>query len=134
MLLLDTNILSEIVRREPHPAVLRRYRETPDTALFTSAICVEEMRYGCCAGPDTETRWRKVRNRVLSRVTVLAFDHAVALVAGELRAEWKLQGTPVGYADGLIGATALAFEMTLVTRNVRHFDHIARLRIEDWFA
>jgi len=104
--ILDTNILSEIVRREPHPNVLRRYRDTPDFDLFTSVVCVEELRYGCSAGPDTEFRWRKVQNRVLCRVTVLELDYATALLAGELRAQWKRQGTPVGYADGLIAATA----------------------------
>ena len=133
MFLLDTNILSEMVRREPHPKVLRRYRESPDAALFTSAICLEEMRFGCCAGPDTEFRWRKVQNPVLSRVAVLDFDHAVALCGGELRADWKRAGTPVDYADGLIAATALVAGMALVTRNVRHFDHIAGLKVENWF-
>ncbi len=133
MFVLDTNVLSEIVRRAPHPRVLRRYRDTLDSELFTSAMCVEEMRYGCCAGPGAEIRWRKVQVRVLSRVAVLDLDYHTALLPGELRASWKRAGTPVGYADGLIAATALALDFTLVTRNITHFDHVTGLRVENWF-
>ena len=69
----------------------------------------------------------------MSRLTVLDFDYATAVRAGELRAAWKQAGTPVGYEDGLIAAAALVANLTLVTRNTRHFDHIAGLKVENWF-
>ena len=68
-----------------------------------------------------------------SRVTVLAFDEPLAIKAGDLRAEWKQQGTPAGYGDGLIASTAKAKNLILVTRNVRHFDHVSGLKVENWF-
>jgi tRNA(fMet)-specific endonuclease VapC len=70
---------------------------------------------------------------VLPHLTVLALDEPLAVTAGDLRAEWKKRGTPVGYGDGLIAATANARKLILVTRNVRHFDHVAGLRVENWF-
>ena len=57
----------------------------------------------------------------------------IVLVAGDRRAAWKSHGTPVGYRDGLIAASALAKNLTLVTRNVRHFDHVTGLKIDNWF-
>jgi tRNA(fMet)-specific endonuclease VapC len=70
---------------------------------------------------------------VLSRVTVLDFTYPAAVRAGELRAEWKQAGTPVGYEDGLIAAVTLVADLILVTRNVRHFDHVSNLKVENWF-
>jgi tRNA(fMet)-specific endonuclease VapC len=122
-----------LVRRQPHAGVRARFEAAPSPELFTSAVCVEEIRYGCRLVPHGEDTWRKLMARVLSRVTVLDFDYATAVRAGELRAGWKQAGTPVGYEDGLIAATALVANLTLVTRNTRHFDHVAGLKVENWF-
>jgi toxin FitB len=72
--LLDTNLLSELVRARPHPRVLARFEGTPDEDLFTSAVCVEEIRFGCCLVPEGEAKWRKVMAKVLTRVTVVEVD------------------------------------------------------------
>jgi predicted nucleic acid-binding protein len=131
--LLDTNILSELVRRQPHPKVRARFEAAPNHNLFTSAICVEEIRFGCRLVPHGEAKWRAMLAKVLSRVTVLDFTYAAAIRAGELRAAWRQAGTPVGYEDGLIAAATLVAGLTLVTRNVRHFDHVSGLTVENWF-
>jgi tRNA(fMet)-specific endonuclease VapC len=60
-------------------------------------------------------------------------DCHTAVRAGELRAEWKQKRTPVCYSDGFLAATALTMGFVMVTRNVRHFDHISGLVIENWF-
>lgn len=133
MFLLDTNVLSEMVRRLPHARVSARFEAAADNELLTSSVCIEEIRFGCCLVPHGEDKWRKVHAKVLSRVVVLDFDYATAVRAGELRAAWKQAGTPVGYEDGLIAAAALTANLTLVTRNTRHFDHVAGLRVENWF-
>jgi tRNA(fMet)-specific endonuclease VapC len=132
MYLLDTNVLSELMRRSPNPHVETRFESEP-AALFTSAICLEEIRYGAKIGPPGNRLWQRAEIDVLPHVAVLELDEAVALLAGDLRAEWKLRGTPVGYRDGLIAATAHAHGLTVVTRNVRHFDHVTGLKIENWF-
>ena len=58
---------------------------------------MEEIRFGCRLVPRGEAKWRAVLAKVLSRVTVLDFTYPAAVRAGELRAEWKQAGTPVGY-------------------------------------
>ena len=132
MYLLDTNILSELVRRLPDSRVESRFESEPER-LFTSVICLEEIRFGTRIGPPGNKLWERMEADVLPHVTVLALDAAAAILAGDLRAEWKTLGTPAGYRDGLIAATAKAHRLVLVTRNVRHFDHVSGLTVENWF-
>ena len=132
MYLLDTNILSELVRRLPDPRVESRFESEPER-LFTSVICLEEIRFGTRIGPPGNKLWERMEADVLPHVTVLALDAAAAILAGDLRAEWKTLGTPAGYRDGLIAASAKAYKLVLVTRNVRHFDHVTGLTVENWF-
>lgn len=130
--MLDTNILSELIRLRPDPLVEGRFEVEPG-ALFTSVICVEEIRYGAKIGPPENKLWERSQAEVFPRLTILPLDEALAIAAADLRAEWKRQGTPVAYADGLIAATAKGKNLILVTRNMRHFDHIAGLTVENWF-
>ena len=132
MYLLGTNILSELMRAKPEPRVEARFESEPE-GLFTSAICIEEIRFGAAIGPPGNRLWERAEADVLPCVIVLAFDENLARSAGVLRAEWKKQGTPVGYRDGMIAATAKTNGFVLVTRNVRHFDHVAGLKVENWF-
>jgi predicted nucleic acid-binding protein len=133
MYLLDTNILSEVIRARPAPTVANRFEAAPPEQLFTSVICLEEIRFGTLIGPPGNRLWERTEAKVLTRVALLPVDQAVALLAASLRAEWKMQGTPVGYRDGLIAGTAKAHGLVLVSRNVQHFDHVAGLKIENWF-
>jgi predicted nucleic acid-binding protein len=132
MYLLDTNILSELVRRLPDPRVEARFESEPQP-LFTSVICLEEIRFGSKIGPPGNKLWERMAADVLPRVSVLALDRSAAILAGDLRADWKTLGTPAGYGDGLIAASAKAHGLILVTRNVRHFDHVSGLTVENWF-
>jgi predicted nucleic acid-binding protein len=133
MYLLDTNVLSELIRLRPDPCVESRF-ETEPADLFTSVICLEEIRYGAKIGPPGNKLWERSQAEVFPRLTVLPLDEALAIAAADLRAEWKMKGTPVGYRDGLLAATAKERHLILVTRNVRHFDHVGGLRVENWFV
>lgn len=133
MYLLETNVLSEIGKNRPAPAVVARFDAALAAELFTSVICLEEIHYGIRIGPDGENVRRRMETRVLHRVALLPLDEQIAKAAGALRGEWKVRGTPVGYRDGLIAATAKARGLVLVTRNVRHFDRVAGLEVENWF-
>jgi tRNA(fMet)-specific endonuclease VapC len=132
MYLLDTNVLSELMRVKPNAQVEARF-ESEREGLFTSAICVEEIRYGAMIAPPGNRLWERAEANVLPYLTVLPLDEALALAAADLRAEWKRQGTPVAYGDGLIAATAKGKNLILVTRNARHFSHVAGIKIENWF-
>jgi predicted nucleic acid-binding protein len=132
MYLLDTNVLSELMRLKPNPHVEVRFESEP-APLLTSVICLEEIRYGAKIAPPGNKLWERFAADLRPHLTTLPLDESVAILAGDMRSEWKTRGTPIGYRDGLIAATAHANNLVLVTRNVRHFDHIVGLKIENWF-
>lgn len=134
MYLLDTSALSELIKRRPNEGLIARLRQQPPETLCTAAICVMELHYGASLRPDHETFWRRVRQEILSRVQVIDFGEPEALVAGALLAYLKRTGKPVGLEDVLIGATARAHGYTVVTHNVRHFDLLPEVNVEDWFS
>lgn len=132
MYLLDTNALSELVRRRPEPRFLDRLRQHPAQAFFTSCICVMELREGSSLRSDAESFWDQIRLEVLSRFPILGFGLQEALLAGDLLAYLSRRGERIGLEAALIGSTALAREFTVVTATVRHFRRIPSLRVENW--
>ena len=134
MYLLDTNALSELIKRRPQPQFMHRLREYPAEMFFTSCICVMELRYGSSRRPDKDTFWARIEREILSRVTILDFGLQEALVAGDLLAHLSGRGERIGIEDLLIGSTALVRDYTVVTANMRHFQRIPNLRVKDWLA
>jgi predicted nucleic acid-binding protein len=132
--LLDTNVLSEVVRKRPNPGVMARLRDSSPESLFTSCICVMELRSGAARLPDHGTLWRRLERDVLGAVEVLDVGFKEAKLAGEILARLSASGSPIDVEDVLIGSTALSRGLAVVTRNVRHFRRISGLTVEDWFA
>jgi tRNA(fMet)-specific endonuclease VapC len=131
--LFDTNLLSEVMRKRPDAGVMQRLRGVPAAHAFTSAVCVMELRYGAARHPRGADLWRRIERDVLGRLRVVPFSMRVCTRAGELLAALEAAGTPLGTEDVMIAATALALDLTVVTRNVRHFGRVARLRVENWW-
>lgn len=131
--LLDTNVLSELLRPRPVPAVVERLRACRATQLFASELSRFELRFGASLRPDAPDLWQRIELSLLPLVTWLPVDGRVSLLAGDIAARQRLSGTPAGSIDPLIAATAVALGGVLVTRNVRHFQGIAGLVIENWF-
>ncbi len=131
---LDTNILSEVLKKRPSPLLIQRLAKTTRSVQFTSCICVLELRYGSQRRQDHEPFWQPIRSELLARVTVLGLSEAVAVIAGDLLAILERRGEPIGLPDVLIAATALEAGFTVVTANTRHFRRIPNLKIENWLA
>ena len=134
MYLLDTSALSELIKREPNPGLVRRLREHSSALLFTSVICVMELRYGSSLRADHVTFWRRIQEQILAHVQVVELGLQEALTAGDLLAQLKQTGRPVGLEDVLIGATARVHGHIVVTHNVRHFQSLPGVKVEDWFV
>lgn len=132
--LLDTNVLSEVIKPQPAPAVMRHLRETQSSELFTSTICVYELRYGVARSPNRDALWHRLKTQVLPLVQILPLHPAAALLAADLRDQLERQGQLTGLEDLLIGATALTHDLAVVTRNVRHLGRIDGLPVEDWWT
>ena len=134
MYLLDTNALSELIKRRPRPLFIDRMRRHPADALFTSTICVMELRYESGRRADRDTFWERIQREILPRVGILALGLREALLAGDVLAELSLRGKRIGPEDLLIGSTALAHGYAVVTDNVRHFTRIPNLHVENWLT
>lgn len=130
MYVLDTNIVAYFFRNEGR--VAERLLGVPPREIAIPAIVTYELRYGLARTPNANRRVEQL-NTLLSWITILPFDDAVATIAAAVRVQIESIGRPIGPLDVLIGATCLAARATLVTRNVREFGHIANLRIENWF-
>ena len=132
MYLLDTNILSEIIRKRPNQYVISQLRSQSSHELFTSTVCVMELRFGSRLRENFKDFWRKLEKRVISKVNVIPISKKEAIIAGDILAEMKKSGQIIGIEDALIAASALANQCTIVTANVRHFSRIKGLVVENW--
>jgi predicted nucleic acid-binding protein len=123
--LLDTNIVSETVRRNPNKAVIAWLDPLPAEALFVSVLTLGEIRKGIEALTDKRRReklrlWLEHELPAWFEGRVLPVDLAVADRWGRLLAE---ASRPVPSIDSLLAATALHHELRLVTRNAGDFDY-----------
>lgn len=126
MIILDTNVLSELMQRRPDPAVVDWLDTQASEAVFITSITLFESRYGLAVLPDG-SRKTLLRERLESVISedlehrVLTFDFQSAERAASLAAERKRLGLPVDIRDTFIAGIAIAHGAALATRNTRHF-------------
>lgn len=132
MYLLDTNIVSEVLRRRPDPKVIARLSEVDPEQIHASVITLFELRFGSMLRDDAAKFWQKIEAEILPLVSWLDVDRSVVSKAGDIAAELQKLGTPIGVNDCLIGATAIVHNLVLVSRNVRHFEKVSDLLREVW--
>ena len=127
--LLDTNILSELIRR-PQGVVARKIASVGEPAICTSLIVACELRFGARkkASPGLSERV----DTVLSAVEVLPLHAPIDRIYADIRQRLAATGTLIGPNDMLIAAHALALEATLVTANVGEFSCVSGLPLENW--
>lgn len=133
MFLLDTNVLSEVLRPRPNLIVSRLLLTSDPATRFASEITRYELRMGARLRADAEAFWARIEARLVPLVQWLPIDSVVALAAADLAAGLRRAGSPLGWTDLMVGATAQVHGLTMVTRNVRHFERIADISIENWF-
>jgi predicted nucleic acid-binding protein len=133
--LLDTDIISNLMRREPSLTLIRKVALVPPGDQCTSAITLGELVYGAHRVPDRAIDLlRRIDGLIPVHLPVLPFDESAARGYGYVRARLEHAGTLVGEADMRIAGIALAHGLTVVTANVRHFQRIPGLEVEDWLA
>ena len=137
MILLDTNVISELVRPVPEPAVQNFLRSRPPEELFTSAICEAEIRYGVARIPAGRRR-DEVTARILAFLAeafagqILPFDSGCAACFAEIRASREARGKPIAVEDAMIAATTAAHGATLATRNLADFGDCGIEVVNPW--
>ena len=128
--LLDTNAVISLVARRSEP-LLQRVETSEPGSLAVSSVVAHELYFGAYRSERVAYNLETLR-LLFTDLAILDFDREDARVAGEIRAELKRRGTPIGPYDTLIAGQAKARGLTLVTNNTGEFSRIAGLRIEDW--
>lgn len=139
MIVLDTNILSELMRAEPHPRVLAWLSRQPMAGLFTTTLTQAEVFYGLRLLPEGRRRDALVAAaRPIFEIElggrILSFDSDAALVYPEIAANRRLAGQPIAQIDAQIAAITRSRGAQLATRNVRDFVGCGIDVIDPWLA
>lgn len=128
--MLDTNICIYAMKKRPEK-VLQRLRNELDSGVCISSITLAELEYGM-KHSSNPAKNEQALLRFLVPFSVLPFGSAAASEYGEIRAYLQSQGTPIGPLDMLIAGHARAEKLILVTNNVREFERVPNLEIENW--
>lgn len=110
---------------------MKRLQNTDISEICISVITLSELEYGVAKSAD------KIQNRMalaefLAPLEVVSFNENAAAKYGEIRAFLETRGKPIGAYDMMIAAHALSLDLTVVTNNVREFNRIPGLQIENW--
>jgi predicted nucleic acid-binding protein len=137
MILIDTNVISELWKIEPDPGVLAWIDAQAIETLYLSAITVAELRFGLAIMPEGKRRSiyqdrleREVLPAFMGRV--LPFDLDSSQAYATLMGRAKAEGKTIGKADGYIAATAFARALTIATRDVAPFQAAGLTIIKPW--
>ena len=139
MIILDTNVLSALMRRVPEAVVVAWLDRQPAQSVWITSVTLFEARLGLALLPQGRRRRsleasfaRLVEDDLENRI--LDFDATAAASAADLSAERQKKGRPVDVRDTLIAGIALARRATLATRNVRHFADLKVPVVDPWTA
>jgi tRNA(fMet)-specific endonuclease VapC len=132
MFLLDTNIISELMKKQPSLNLLEKLEAVPAASLCTASVCVMELRYGALRVSNSEALWTKIQKRILSKLTVMSFAYKESLKAAELLVHLYSIGQPIGVEDVVIASIAVSNGLIVVSANTKHFSRIPGLVVENW--
>ena len=137
--LLDTNCISELVRTKPEPRVLDWMEAADETMLYLSVLTVGEIRKRVAALLQSKRRthlesWLQIELQARFAGRIVPIDSAIADRWGLIAAESKRKGKALSVIDGLLAATALHHNLTVVSRNAGDFSHTPVETLNPWEA
>jgi len=127
--LLDTNIVIYTIKNRPD--TLREIFNQHDGQMGISAVTWGELVFGAEHSQQPERNLADIE-AMAARLDVLPFDEKAAVHFGQLRAELYRRGTPIGPYDMMIAGHARSLGLILVTNNIKEFERVPGLRIENW--
>jgi predicted nucleic acid-binding protein len=137
VILLDTNVVSELMRAEPDTAVLRWVDRQPQDVLWLASLVAFELAFGIARLPDGDRKQRL--SRTLASMLeedfagrVLAFDLEASAVCARLCARRQREGKPLALADAQIASICVVHDAFLATRNTADFEHLDVRLVNPW--
>ena len=139
MIVLDTNVLSALMRAEPDRAVVRWLNGQASESIWTTSITLFDVQFGLDVLPDGErkTALQNAFHQVVyedMQGRILDFDAPAAAAAGTIAARQRALGRPVDMRDAQIAGIIAARRATLATRNIRHFADTGLALVDPWGA
>jgi len=137
--LLDTNCISELVRPKPEPRVLEWMESADESLLYLSVLTLGEIRKGAAALPQGKRRtrletWLEVELQGRFAGRIVPVDLAIADRWGLIAAEAKQSGKELSVIDGLLAATALHHNLTVISRDTSNFTNARVQVLNPWEA
>lgn len=137
MIIIDTNVVSELMRAAPSPDVAS-WAVAADSQIFLTTLTVAEIRYGIARLPDGARKQSitSAADRILTTFShrIVHFDLAAADSYGDLVARCEAQGRPISVFDAQIAAVCQARNAPLATRNIKDFEATGIAVIDPWNA
>ncbi|MDG2520315.1 PIN domain-containing protein [Caulobacter segnis] len=134
MIVLDTNVLSELMKAQPSPGVRDWLLQLGDVAISTTTISIFEIEYGLARLPSGRRRDDLTErfNTLTSAMSILPLDDMAARAAGRLRASRDASGLTSQPSDMMIGGIAFVTSAMLATRNIRDFEGLPLRLVDPW--
>ncbi len=128
--LLDTNICIYLIKKKPLH-LLAKFQSIPLGDAGISSITLGELQYGV-AKSEFPQRNQEALNKFTLPLEIVSFDSHAAMVYGKIRSQLEKQGTPIGPLDTLLAAHALSLNAVMVTNNIKEFERVDGLAVENW--
>jgi len=130
MYLLDTNTLIYFFKGMGGVAN-KMFLQSPNN-IAVSSIVIYELEVGIAKSTNPAKRMEQL-SQLLEQINIINFTQVEAKVSAKIRANLEKAGTPIGSMDLLIAGTALAHNLTLITRNLKEFERIPNLTCKNWY-
>jgi predicted nucleic acid-binding protein len=134
--ILDTNVLSALMRQAPDPEVIAWLDQQPRTSIWITSVTLLEIRFGLqiMAAGKRRSLLMQMFGKLLEGIShrVAPFDASAAEYAGDLMAARQKKGRPGDLRDTMIAGIVLAHHATLATRNTAHFDDAGISLVNPW--
>ncbi len=128
--LLDTCVISDFVKGVPN--TLNQIKKTPPNELAVSSITVMEIQYGLLLNSERKRKIETIIHDLIGSITTLDYTSGDAAETACIRALLKQQGQPIGSYDILLAGVALNNQLIFVSSNIKEFNRIHDLKIENW--
>ena len=130
MIMLDTNICIYIIKKQPD-TVLKKFEQMPVGSAVMSLVTYGELEYGALRSNNKE-KALGILDELVNYIPVVPAGASVAKHYAEIRANLAHKGTPLGNNDLWIAAHARSLGYTLVSNNIKEFDRVENLSLENW--
>jgi predicted nucleic acid-binding protein len=130
--LFDTDAITNILKKQPSKYLIKKLKGLKQSQQNISTVTLSEIVYGAYRSPRPDFHLENLKKILLPVVNIVSFDAKAAYLCGAIWPQWAGQGNILAYADLQIASIAIANDFVLITGNIKHFNRIEQLKVENW--